>query len=113
MTAFYAEAHDCPLELATEAMQHPTGDAKAKLLKSSEFLGSTPSKAVGGLEKVLLLAWVTKELQYVKSDSFVIKYWDLRYPNILVDREHNVAGYRLGAYKLLTIQNRRLGRCLC
>ena len=90
--AFNAQAEGYSLELATKVMQHPIVHTKARLLKSSQFLCSTPSEAVGGFEKVLLLAWITKELQFVDPNPFVLKYWDLRYPNILVDHEHNLAG---------------------
>ena len=93
VATFYAAWQNVSLNNAATRLRHPTAWTKAAMLRSTNLLRSTPSEAVGAFEKMLLLAWVTKELRNAKHDPFVMVYWDLRPPNILVDSEHNVVGY--------------------
>ena len=59
--------------------------------KAAQLDSSQPSeKLFNGLDKMLLLSWVHK--QFIASDNqpFVLHYWDLRMPNILIDQDNNI-----------------------
>ena len=43
----------------------------------------------GGLDHMLLLAWVRR--QFSESQPFVLHYWDLRLPNIMIDENEDLA----------------------
>ena len=44
-------------------------------------------KPYDGLDLVLLLAWVVNKLSESDTEPFVLHYWDLRMPNIVVDQD--------------------------
>ena len=49
-------------------------------------------KPFDGLDKMLLLSWVRRKFSGSddRTQSFVLHYWDLRLPNILVDEDSNL-----------------------
>ena len=49
-------------------------------------------KPFDGFDKMLLLSWIHKHLPQSTDEPFVLNYWDLRLPNIIVDKEDNLAG---------------------
>jgi hypothetical protein len=49
-------------------------------------------KPFDGFDKMLLLSWIHKHLPQSNDEPFVLNYWDLRLPNIIVDKEDNLAG---------------------
>jgi hypothetical protein len=49
---------------------------------------TTSEKPFDGLDKMLLLSWVRKQFSASKNQSFVLHYWDLRFPNIIVDNDN-------------------------
>jgi hypothetical protein len=53
---------------------------------------TTSQKPFDGLDKMLLLSWVHKQFSESKNQSFVLHYWDLRFPNIIVDKDVNLVG---------------------
>jgi hypothetical protein len=48
-----------------------------------------------GLDKMLLLAWVTACFAETNNWKFALDYWDLRESNVLFDDNLNIAGYLL------------------
>jgi hypothetical protein len=51
---------------------------------------SEPSqKPFDGFDKILLLSWVVEQFSGAKQ-PFVLHYWDLRMPNIIVDDNYNI-----------------------
>lgn len=58
------------------------------------LLPEAPMSPFHGLDKILLLSWVSGKFASEKdTQSFVLNYWDLRPLNIIVDNEENLAGY--------------------
>jgi hypothetical protein len=54
---------------------------------------ATPSeKPFDGLDKMLLFSWV-RQHSGSSDQSFVLHYWDLRMPNIMIDDENNIIGF--------------------
>jgi len=51
------------------------------------------SASLTGVDFLLLLAWVNKELPPTLKEPFVLHHWDLYSWNILVDKDCNLAGY--------------------
>ena len=49
-------------------------------------------KPFHGLDEMLLLSWVREQFSTWADQPFVLQYWDLRMPNILVDEEYNIVG---------------------
>jgi hypothetical protein len=45
-----------------------------------------------GLDEMLLLSWVLKKFEGTEEQPFVLHYWDLRPPNIILDGNNNLAG---------------------
>lgn len=50
---------------------------------------------ISGLDKMILLSWVLENVPTSHNESFALYFWDMRPPNILVDEQHNLVGYRL------------------
>ena len=48
-------------------------------------------KPFDGLDKMLLLTWVVRKFSETKDQPFVLHYWDLRLPNILINGVDNIA----------------------
>jgi hypothetical protein len=57
-----------------------------------ELLSSGPVSDGHGIDLLLLLAWVNKELPPTVDEPFVLFHWDLHDQNTLVDRDNNIAG---------------------
>ena len=56
-------------------------------------VGSRASeKSFSGLDKMLLLSWVKRRFSDADKQPFVLHYWDLRPPNIIIDEENNLVG---------------------
>ena len=54
------------------------------------YQGNLPSvKPFDGLDKILLLLWVLKKFSG-SDERFVLHYWDLRMPNIIIDDDNNL-----------------------
>ena len=49
-------------------------------------------KPFDGLDLMLLLSWVRKQFSDLADQRFVLQYWDLRMPNIIVDEDYNLVG---------------------
>ena len=45
-----------------------------------------------GLDEMLLLSWVLKKLEGTEEQPFVLHYWDLRPPNIILDGNDDSVG---------------------
>ena len=88
----YASCLNISLDLAERALEHPIAALKARLINSTGLLLSSPEDVLAPLEKILTLAWSSKELRSSKYDPFVLSHWDLRPPNILIDPHHNIKG---------------------
>jgi hypothetical protein len=61
--------------------------------KYSQLDTAKPSeRPFDGLDKMLLWSWVRKQFSESNADQqpFVLHYWDLRMPNIIVDKDKNV-----------------------
>ncbi len=60
------------------------------------LLTSAPSQPpYNGLDRILLLTWVLEQFTgETEHQPFVLHYWDLRVENILIDNDHNIAGYQ-------------------
>ena len=59
--------------------------------KAAQLDSSQPSeKPFDGLDKMLLLSWVQKQFSGSDDQPFVLHYWDLRMPNILMDGDNNM-----------------------
>jgi hypothetical protein len=56
-----------------------------------------------GLDKMLLLAWVKDCLAATNYWKFALNYWDLRAPNVLFDKNLNIAGYLFLHPKLMSV----------
>jgi hypothetical protein len=50
-------------------------------------------KPFDGLDNILLLSWIRRKLASSDHQSFVWHYWDLRPPNIILDKDDNLIGY--------------------
>jgi hypothetical protein len=59
--------------------------------KAAQLDSSQPSeKPFDGLDKMLLLSWVRTQFSESDDQPFVLHYWDLRPPNILIDKDNNL-----------------------
>ena len=57
-----------------------------------QFFSPDPSeKPFDGLDKILLSSWVQRH-SGPGDQPFVLHYWDLRMPNIMLDDENNIVG---------------------
>jgi hypothetical protein len=45
-----------------------------------------------GLDEMLLLSWALKKFEGTEEQPFVLHYWDLRPPNIILDGNNDLAG---------------------
>ena len=55
------------------------------------YQGNLPSvKPFDGLDKMLILLWVRRKLSGSDDERFVLHYWDLRMPNIIIDDDNNL-----------------------
>lgn len=55
------------------------------------YWGADPSvKPFDGLDNMLLLSWVRRKFVGSDDQPFVLHYWDLRLPNILIDEGNNL-----------------------
>ena len=45
-----------------------------------------------GFHKLLMLTWAVSKLEGSQTDPFVFLYWDLRPPNVIVNKEMNIVG---------------------
>jgi hypothetical protein len=52
--------------------------------------GHPSLKPFDGLDKMLLLSWIRRKFSGSDNQRFVLHYWDLRMPNIMVDDDHNL-----------------------
>jgi hypothetical protein len=53
--------------------------------------GVGPSdKPFDGLDKLILLSWILGKFS-VSSEPFVLHYWDLRMPNIMINENNDIA----------------------
>ena len=50
-------------------------------------------KPYDGLDLMLLMGWVSKRFSGLNDLPFVLRYWDLQMPNIVVDEEENLVAY--------------------
>jgi hypothetical protein len=50
-------------------------------------------KPYDGLDVMLLMGWVTRMFSGLEELPFVLHYWDLRMPNIIVDEHDNLLAY--------------------
>jgi hypothetical protein len=67
---------------------------RARFVFSHHLLTSdTAPEGYDGVDFMVLLAWVLRQLPEEHTEPFVLHYWDLRPPNILVDKDHNLAAY--------------------
>lgn len=57
------------------------------------FMPRNSVKPYDGLDLMLLLAWVSKRFSGLHDLPFVLRYWDLRMPNIVVDEDYNLRAY--------------------
>jgi hypothetical protein len=70
--------------------------AKEKFVENRKLLTSEPSPPeLSGMDKLLLLAWVTEQLRDTDQEPFVLHHWDLRPPNVFIDEHQNIVGYNL------------------
>ena len=53
------------------------------------------AKPYDGLDHMLLMGWVSKWFSGLDELPFVLLYWDLRMPNIVVDEDDNLIPYNL------------------
>jgi hypothetical protein len=79
------------LHLENKAVIRTSSWIKANLIEYGGFLFSNHSTSLGGLDRLLVLAWIMAEIP--TNDPFVFNYWDLKPENIMVDNQHNVVGY--------------------
>jgi hypothetical protein len=42
---------------------------------------------------MILQAWVVNRFKDPINHKYILHYWDLRAPNIILDDDHNLAGY--------------------
>ena len=45
-----------------------------------------------GLDEMLLLVWILKKFEGTEEQPFVLHYWDLRLPNIILDENDDLVG---------------------
>lgn len=70
--------------------------ATHRFYEIQSILTSEPSTPpYDGLDKMLLLAWVTACFAETSNWKFSLDYWDLREENLLFDENLNIAGYLL------------------
>jgi hypothetical protein len=50
------------------------------------------SENVTALDLLILQAWAVNRLKDPANHKYVLHYWDLRGPNIILDDNHNLAG---------------------
>jgi hypothetical protein len=50
-------------------------------------------KLYDGVDLMLLMGWVSKWFSELNNLPFVLLYWDLRMPNIMVDEDDNLMAY--------------------
>jgi hypothetical protein len=68
--------------------------ASVNFALNQKLLSAEPSTPpFDGMDKILLLTWVRKKLMEVNKQPFVLHYWDLRPPNILLDHDQNIIAY--------------------
>ena len=55
------------------------------------YQGNLPSvKPIDGLDKMILLSWLRRKFSESDDERFVLHYWDLRMPNIIIDDDDNL-----------------------
>ena len=47
-------------------------------------------KPFNGLDKIVLLSWILEQFSGADRQPFVLHYWDLRMPNIMIDDDYNI-----------------------
>ena len=57
------------------------------------FWPRAATKPYDGLDHMLLMGWVSKWFQGRSDLPFVLLYWDLRLPNIVIDDDDNLKAY--------------------
>ena len=57
-----------------------------------EYLNNSTQleKPFDGLDTMLLLLWVRQRFAGSENQPFVLHYWDLRMPNIIIDNNENL-----------------------
>jgi len=66
-------------------------------------------KPFDGLDTLLLLSWVCERFARLEDQPFVIHYWDLRMPNIMVDDDENLVAQVPITFKLIAIEVSLIG----
>ena len=51
------------------------------------------NRAYDGLDRMLMMGWVIKKFAGLEDLPFVLHYWDLRMPNIVLDEKDNIIAY--------------------
>jgi hypothetical protein len=57
------------------------------------FVLRSPVEPYDGLDYLLLMGWASKWFSGLEELPFVLYYWDLRMPNIVVDENDNLMAY--------------------
>jgi hypothetical protein len=52
----------------------------------------SPENLFDGLDVILLLSWLHRKFSESDNQPFVLHYYDLRSPNIILDQDNNLAG---------------------
>lgn len=72
---------------------------RAQFILNHHLLTSdTAPEGYDGMDLMILLAWVVQQFPEEYTEPFVLHYWDLRPPNILVDKNHNLLAYKTLRY---------------
>ena len=70
-----------------------TAWAKNKFVENRKLLITQPSTPeLNGMDRLLLLTWVTEQLRNTDHEPFVLHHWDLRPPNVFIDDNENIVG---------------------
>ena len=71
----------------------PVNWAKARFISARRLLTIDPTISNGfdGLDLFILLAWISKQFASLsRSKEFVLHYWDIRSPNIMVNDQGKI-----------------------
>jgi hypothetical protein len=48
-----------------------------------------------GFDYMLLMVWVSRKFSGLNDLPYALHYWDMRMPNIVVDKEDNLLAYKI------------------
>jgi len=85
---------DAPKGFAVPEATNATDWAKHQFWSWYLFWPRPAVKPYDGLDLMLLMGWVRKRFSGLDELPFVLRYWDLRMPNIVVDEEDNLLAYQ-------------------